>query len=150
MSAGEFSDLVALSQVTPGPMAVNAATYVGFNSEGVLGSVIATVAVALPGFLLVLIAMLFIERFKNSTVMKGIFKGIRPATVGLIFSCMIFVASGTLVKESFSGNVAEYINVLPICIFICTIILAGKFKISPIIVILLMGAAGTCFYGFIM
>lgn len=66
MSSQEFSNLVALSQVTPGPMAVNAATYVGFNYAGIPGAMVATLGVCLPAFILMIIVFKFIQRFNDS------------------------------------------------------------------------------------
>ena len=91
MTAAEFSDLVALSQVTPGPIAVNAATYVGFNGAGIPGALAATLGVSLPSFILILIVVKFLERFQESKGIQGAFLGIRPVTVGLIASAVLFV-----------------------------------------------------------
>lgn len=91
MSAGEFANLVALSQVTPGPIAINAATYVGFNVAGLPGAVLATVAVSLPSFLLCLAVLMFIEHFKTNAVVASVLAGIRPATVGLMAGAFLFM-----------------------------------------------------------
>ena len=92
MSAGEFANLVALSQITPGPIAINAATYVGFNVAGLPGAVLATVAVSLPSFLLCLAVLMFIEHFKTNAVVASVLAGIRPATVGLRAGAFLFMA----------------------------------------------------------
>ena len=96
MSADEFSNLVALSQVTPGPIAVNAATYVGFKVAGLSGACMATFAVALPSFILCLLVLAFLDRFKTNTTVQSILAGIRPATVGLMASAFIFMAQTAL------------------------------------------------------
>lgn len=139
MSAEEFSNLVALSQVTPGPLAVNAATYVGFTYAGIGGSVVATFAVSLPSFILVILVMKFVQKFENSKIVTGILAGIKPAVVGLIGAAFIFVAETVLVEE---GS----INWIPIALFLVTAIAVGKFKINPIILIIIMGTIGafTC------
>ena len=98
MTASEFSDLVALSQVTPGPIAVNAATYVGFNGAGIPGALAATLGVALPSFILILIVVQFLERFQESRGIQGAFLGIRPVTVGLIAAAVLFVGETVLVN----------------------------------------------------
>lgn len=92
LSANDFSNLVALSQVTPGPIAINAATYVGFKSAGLLGACIATVGVSLPSFILILSVVQVIKRFSTSPIVLGVMRGIRPATVGLLFSAFVFMA----------------------------------------------------------
>ncbi len=132
MSADEFSNLVAISQVTPGPIAVNAATYVGFNSAGYLGAFMATLGVALPSFVLVTIVCYFISKFKNSTIVEGAFVGIRPVTAGLIAAAVVFMGKSVVA----SGNIIAYM------ITFGTIILAGKFKMNPIMVIIIAGIIG--------
>lgn len=152
MTAQEFSNLVALSQVTPGPIAVNAATYVGLNYAGVPGAAVATLGVCLPSFILILIVMKFIERFKESKGLEGAFLGIRPVTVGLIGAAAIFVAetslvNGTLFSAELFKNPGSYINVLPCVIFAVTLVLAGKFKVSPIKITILMAIVGAVLCG---
>lgn len=152
MSAQEFSNLVALSQVTPGPIAVNAATYVGLNYGGIPGAVMATLGVCLPSFILILLVMKFIEKFKESKGLEGAFLGIRPVTVGLIGAAAIFVAETSLVNgDLFSAKLftdpSSYINVIPCIIFAATLILAGKFKISPIKITILMAIIGAVLCG---
>lgn len=147
MTAAEFSRLVALSQVTPGPIAVNAATYVGFQYAGIGGAAVATVGVALPSFIMVLIVMHFIQKFEESKSLNAVLCGIRPAAVGLIASAMIFLAensifNGPILSIRLVENVMDYINVLPCVIFIGTILLAGKFKVGPIKLTLLAGIIG--------
>lgn len=152
MSAQQFSDLVALSQVTPGPVAVNAATYVGFNYSGFIGALVATLGVCLPSFLIMLIVMKFIERFQSSEYIKGAFLGIRPVTVGLIAAAALFISENLLVngqiisKELFTGGI-EFFNLIPIAIFGVTIVLVGVFKMRPIKVMLIMGLVGALLCG---
>lgn len=147
MTRDEFSRLVALSQVTPGPVAVNAATYTGMIYSGIPGALIATLGVALPSFIVMIIAMEFMEAFKESKGLEGAMKGIRPVTVGLIASAFIYIAQTSLVStdifsmeffSKFPGN----LSVFSIVVFAATIIMSEKFKINPIIIILIMGAAG--------
>lgn len=147
MTAAEFSRLVALSQVTPGPIAVNAATYVGYQYAGVGGALAATVGVTLPSFFLVLIAMHFIQRFQESRALNAVLNGIRPATVGMIASAVIFLAenslfNGTIFSIKLIENAKDYINLLPCIIFIGTIVLAGKFNIGPIKLTIIAGIIG--------
>jgi chromate transporter len=147
MTAAEFSRLVALSQVTPGPIAVNAATYVGFDYAGIAGAAVATVGVTLPSFLLVLIVMHFIRKFEESKAMNAVLGGIRPAAVGLIASAVIFLAetslfNGPVLSMQLIENAKEYINLLPCVIFAGTLLMAGKFNIGPIKLTILAGIVG--------
>ncbi len=135
MSAAEFSNLIALSQVTPGPMAVNAATYVGFHYGGISGAAVATFGVAVPSFVIVIVVSAFLSKFHESKVVIGIFTGIRPVTVGLVASAVIVVGETVL----WSGGRP---SVVPFIIFALSFLLAAKFKVSPIKITILMGVAG--------
>lgn len=152
MTAEEFSNLVALSQVTPGPMAVNAATYVGFNYAGLPGAIVATLGVCLPAFILMMIVYHFVKKFNDSRIVQGVLGGIRPVTVALIGAAVIFVsetvlAAGPLISKKFLEIGIDYFNLIPICIFAVTIVLVGKFKMKPIRVMILMGIAGALLCG---
>jgi chromate transporter len=168
MSAEEFANLVALSQVTPGPVAVNAATYIGFSFAGFWGALCATLGVTLPSFILVIIAVKFLDRFNHSKSLDAAFKGIRPATVGLIAAAAIFIGEAVLIDKSnstlLSGSIPELwagstwayilwiikdlasgVKLVPCFVFIGTLILSGKFKMGPVKVILIMAAVGIVF-----
>ena len=152
MSQQNFSDLVALSQVTPGPIAVNAATFVGYNYAGLPGALTATLGVSLPSFVLILIVCKFIERFYDSKGIQGAFLGIRPVTVGLIGAATIYVSENVLVKGTLitSKLISEgigYFNIVPIAIFAATIILVGVFRLKPVKVMIIMGIAGAFLCG---
>ena len=152
MTAEEFSDLVAISQITPGPIAVNAATYVGFSYAGIPGAFAATLGVCLPSFVLMLIVMKFMDKFKESRGMQGALDGIRPVTVGLIAAATFFIGDNILVKGDILAteiitDFINYINVIPCLIFVVTLILAGKFKINPIVICIIMGVTGAILCG---
>lgn len=137
MSADEFSNLVAISQVTPGPIAVNAATYVGFNCAGFGGAFAATFGVALPSFVLVLLVCSFINRFKDSRIMDSAFAGIRPVTVGLICAAVVFMG-----QSAFADR-----DPVAICIAAVTVILSGKFGVSPVMIVIGAGVIGAILCG---
>lgn len=131
----EFADLVGIAQVTPGPIAVNAATYVGYTSAGLPGALVATFAVALPSFILVNLVCLFLAKFRESRTVDGAFAGIRPVTVGLIASAAVIMG-----QSAFSG--AGLITVL---IYAGTLLASWKTKISPIWIVVAAGALGAIF-----
>ena len=97
LAAREFADIVAISQMTPGPIAVNAATYIGFRVAGVAGSAAATLGVFLPSLILVLLVARFLRKFKESRGVEGVLSGIRPATVGLIASAVVFFSGMSII-----------------------------------------------------
>ena len=147
MEQAEFSNLLALSQVTPGPIAVNAATYVGLNYAGFGGAVSATIGVMLPAFIIMLIVARMLDKYKTNRIVQGAFEGIRPVTVGLVASAMIFVSQGVLVKGSlismsmFTGGM-DYYNPIAILIMVVTVVLMLAVKARPIIVMLAMAVVG--------
>jgi chromate transporter len=150
MSADAFARFVALSQATPGPISVNAATYTGFYAAGFLGALVATVGIAAPSFICVLLVLRFMERFEQSRTLQSAFAGIRPVTVGLIASAAVFMADSTLVvgkliSERWLLEGAAYLNPIPCAIFACALLLSGRFKVNTVAVMLLAAAAGALF-----
>ncbi len=144
ISTQEFTDIVAISQMTPGPIGINSATYIGFTaiqnagySTGmcILGSCLTTFAVCLPSFILVLCISYFFSKFKNNKYVEAAFLGLRPVTVGLIAAAALMLMN----KENF----IDYKSFL---IFGIAFILTWKFKVHPILMILLAGLAGVLLY----
>ncbi len=135
MSPDEFSRLVAISQVTPGPVSINAATYVGYQVAGVPGATLATVGVALPSLILVLIVVAFLNKFMESQALTAVLKGIRPVTIGLLGSAVVFLAQGSL----FHG---WEINFPAIGFFLVVFAVFWRFKTDPILLTIISGAVG--------
>lgn len=92
LDSREFADVVSISQMTPGPIGINAATYVGYRTAGIPGSVCATLGVFLPSFLLIMLTAVFFDNFKENRIVNAMFLGIRPATIGLISVAVLFFA----------------------------------------------------------
>lgn len=132
-----FTDIVAISQMTPGPIGINSATYIGYVVTGsVWGSIVATVTVMLPSFLLVLYASHFIRRHKDSVAIKGIFAGLRPVVIGLIASAALLLMN----RQNFPDNsISIIICVASFCLVYFT-------RIHPIFIICLAGVAGLILY----
>lgn len=148
LTAADFSNLVALSQVTPGPIAINAATYVGFRSAGLIGSVIATTAVALPSLLLIMIALAFINHFRNNVCVQSVLKGIKPATVGLMASAFGFMAMTALVVDTEAGMLdiiahpVDNIDFIALAIFVVIFLLIKLTRLGAITLTIVGGALG--------
>lgn len=158
-----FTDIVAISQMTPGPIGINSATYIGYvapgslNPEfaspiwGIIGSVLATLAVVVPSFILVLNASHFIRKHNESGVIKAIFSGLRPVVVGLIASAAIMLMNAA----NFNPHGATWqlitniiICVAAFCLVFFPIPFKGKrIKLHPIFVIIMAGTAGFLIYG---
>ena len=158
-----FTDIVAISQMTPGPIGINSATYIGFVAPGavdpalqgiqwgLLGSVLATLAVTIPSFLLVLYCAHFIRRHNESGAIKAIFSGLRPVTVGLIASAAIMLMNAA----NFNPNGISWqlwVNIAICALAFCLVyfpIKLGKkvIRLHPILIIVLAGLAGFLIFG---
>lgn len=148
MTNGEFTDIVAVSQSTPGPIGINSATYVGYISLvnagyepywGVLGSVIATVAVVLPSLILMITISRFFMKYKNHPAVEHTFSGLRPAVVGLLAA-----ASLLLMTEENFGSPSEETWQFCISILLFLFVFIGQqvYKMNPILLLALSGVAG--------
>lgn len=135
-------DFVAVSESTPGPFAVNMATYVGAETAGVFGSVCATLGVVLPSFLIILVVARCFERFRSSQVVKRTMLGLKSAVVGLIGSAMVSIALTVFFPAGITAAVltqgAFYISA---AVFAVMLVLALK-KIHPIFIICLSAGIG--------
>jgi len=144
LSAQEFTDIIAISQVTPGPIGINSATYVGYVATGnVWGSVIATFAVVLPSFIIMLLISKFFLKYQKHPVVESIFVGLRPAIVGLIAAAALVLMN----KENFGSPTEDtYTFIVSVILFLVAFIGTRKFKINPILMIIVCGLAGLVIY----
>ena len=152
ISAGEFTDIVAVSQMTPGPIGINSATYVGYTAIvnagyspiwGILGSITATFAVVLPSFILMIAISRFFLKYQKYPMVEAVFKGLRPAVVGLLAAASLVL----MTPENFgSYQTDSYQFVISIVIFLAAFIGTRKFKVNPILMIVLCGLAGFLLY----
>lgn len=130
----EFIDIVAISQSTPGPISINAATYIGYKTGGVFGSLLATLGTVLPSLIVMLIICRFFFKFKNNKNVEAALQGLRPAVIGLI------AAAAIMVGES------SFIDYKSIIIFIGVFIATFKLKVDPIVMTILSGLVGFLIY----
>lgn len=135
-------DFIAVSESTPGPFAINMATYVGAEMGGILGSACATLGVVLPSFTVILIVAKCYEKFRNSSVVKGCMTGLKPAVVGLIGGAILSVAMGVFLPAGFTFAVLKQASFyLSAGIFAVMLVLALK-KVHPILIIAMSAVAG--------
>ncbi|NMM62908.1 chromate transporter [Clostridium sp. P21] len=130
----EFIDIIGISQMTPGPIAINSATFVGYKVSGFWGSLCATIGVVTISFILVSIATHYILKFKESVLIKSTLMGMRPALIGLIICAFL-----SLAKESYHDAKSIIMG-----IFIMVLLLSKK--IHPILIIVIAGVLGIIFY----
>ena len=134
MNAREFVDIFAISEMTPGPIAVNAATFLGYKVGGVLGSAVATLSVILPSFIVISLIFISLNKFKNSPYVDMIFTGIRPIVLGLI------AAAGVMVAKT------SFVDFKSVIIGFGVFYLVSFKKLSPIIGIVGAGILGLILY----
>lgn len=140
----EFTDIIAISQMTPGPIGINSATYVGFTATGsVWGSVIASFAVVLPSFILMLTISKFFLKYQKHPTVTAVFSGLRPAVVGLLASAALVLMNA----DNFGSPHKDLYSFAISClIFMAAFISAKKYKANPILIIIACGIAGLIFY----
>ncbi|MBK5245313.1 MAG: chromate transporter [Eubacteriaceae bacterium] len=151
MTLTELANVIAISQSTPGPFAVNAATFVGTGVWGVLGALIAALAVVLPSFIIIFIIAKAFTNFQNNKWVQGALFGMRPVVIGLIASVVFLLMSSELIVQ---GAEITNLQVLmaslkykEIIIFAICAVSYFKFKLHPIKLILISGGLGMLFLG---
>lgn len=142
LSQSELVDFVALSESTPGPLAVNMATFVGMKTGGLLGAVLATLGVILPSFVIILIIAKCYERFKTSKTVGAVMSGLKPTVVGMIGTALlsvgrtVFFPSGLQADRFTQTSFWVFLG-----IFAVSAVLVFK-KVNPIKIIVLSAAVG--------
>lgn len=158
LTESAFTDIVAISQMTPGPVGINCATYVGYevihqagasHLVGILGSLTATLAVMLPSFLIVLTIVRFYTKFKDNKIFEGVMSWLRPAVVGLIGAAALILmfkvdwslqaVDISIVKENFSDWISWVL-------FAAAVIASLFFKVGPIPILIAGGLLGLLIY----
>lgn len=148
LTTQQFTDIVAISQMTPGPIGINSATYVGYSAVvnagyspgiGVLGSALATIAVVLPSFILMFTVTKILIKYRETNLVDTMFSLLRPTVVGLIAAAALIL----MTRENFS---APYINpwqfYISVFLFVAAFVGTQFFKINPIRMIVMCGVAG--------
>lgn len=139
LTGAEFADIVAISQITPGPIAINSATYIGYAVAGVWGSVIATVSVCLPSLTIMILATRFYLKLRDNKYVTGAMAGLKPVVIGMI------AAAALLLIFPASSEGASFIDGWSWVLF-GSALAASFFKVNPILLIVLSAAAGIMIY----
>lgn len=153
LSSTDFTDIIAISQMTPGPIGINSATYVGYSAVvnagyshamGMLGSSIATFSVVLPSFILMLLISKFFLKYQKHPVIASVFSGLRPGVVGLLAAAALVLMNG----ENFGTANAQI--AVSIALFLGVFIASHKYKLNPILLIVISGAIGYVVFGHVL
>ena len=155
LTSGEFANLLAIAQMTPGPIGINSATYVGYTAVlnsgspewlAVMGSVVASLAVMLPSVILMLVVSRFFVKHSKNRNVEAVFKALRPTVVGLIASAALLL----MTKENFGSPAETPLQFgVSVTLFVAAFVAMKFFKVSPILILLLAGAFGGVFYGLV-
>ncbi len=155
ISVSEFTDIVAVSQMTPGPIGINSATYVGYTSvinegysqtDAVFGSLLSSFAVVLPSFILMLMISVFLMKYKNHPLVQTVLCWLRPVVVGLLAAATLLLLN----VENFGRFETDKIQfMVSSALFLSAFLATYRFKMNPIPVILLAGAVGGVLYSII-
>ena len=139
MSNAEFTDIVAVSQMTPGPIAINSATYVGYTVAGFWGAVVATISVCLPALTLMILITRFFLSLRRNRYVKGIIAGMRPVVIGMIGSAALLL----IFPSSEDGH--SFIDAWSWVLFAAALVGSVR-KVNPILLIVLSAVAGIAIY----
>lgn len=143
LNLAEFTDLITISEMTPGPIAINSATFVGTRIAGTPGALAATMGCVLPSCILVtLLARIYIK-YRDLSLIQGILKSLRPAVVAMIGAAGVSIlVTAFWGLGGFTPDLSA-LNLRAICIFMGALTLLIRFKMNPILVMVLSGAAET-------
>lgn len=144
----DILNLLAVSESTPGPIGINMSTYVGYITAGIPGAIIASLALAAPSIMVILLVIQVLDKFKDSPVVDGVFRGLRPASIGLITAAFLGVVQESLLyPENYAGfsTILSVINWKGMVLAAGLFILMKKWKKHPIVYIAIAAAAGILF-----
>lgn len=135
----ELSNMIAIGNATPGPIGVNMATYAGYSTGGILGGVLATLALVLPSFVIILIISKVLEKFHSSIYVEGAFNGLRPAVVAMITVAMLQLAQEIFIIPN-AKDILHMISVKHVILFLIMFSLTKIQKKNHIILYIILGA----------
>ena len=151
-SAAQLADMIAVSESTPGPIGVNMATYVGFETSGVPGALVATLGLVTPSVIVILIVARMLKAFRSNKTVDAVFYGLRPCSVGLIAAAGILVVKIALFRfdtYAASGILTDIFNwkalALAAVLLVLTRAVKATKKLHPVVFILASAAAGVLF-----
>ena len=144
----DILNLLAVSESTPGAIGINMSTYVGYICAGIPGAIIATLSLAAPCIIVIILVSKVLDKFRNSPLVEGIFRGLRPASIGLITAAFLGVAQEALLQlENYTGvnSLLSVFNWKGILLAAAIFFLMKKWKAHPIVYIAISAAVGILF-----
>lgn len=144
----DILNLVAVSESTPGPIGINMSTYVGYITAGIPGAIVASLALTAPSVIVILLVIRVLDRFKGSPVVEGVFKGLRPASIGLITAAFLGVArESLLILDNYAGlaTLPTIVNWKGLALAAVLFVIMKKWNTHPIAYIAIAAVAGIVF-----
>lgn len=149
LSMTQFADIMTIAEMTPGPIAINSATFVGIQVAGIPGAIIATIGCILPSCVIVITLAYIYYRFRGLRMVQGVLTGLRPAVVAMIASAGITLVIMAFYGERIVPADLSGINIISVIIFVVGFFVLRKWKANPIYVMLGAGAAGVLLYSIV-
>ena len=147
-TTADIADMIAISESTPGPIGINMSTYAGFTTAGPLGGVLASLALAAPSVIIILIVAKFMEKFRDSRLVQGALYGLRPASIAMITAAGLNVARVALVNLDayrLTGSLGDLFLWKALLLAAAIFIAQRRLKWSPVIFIALSAVVGIVF-----
>ena len=143
LAESDIVNFIAVSESTPGPFAINIATYVGMETAGILGAICSTFGVVVPSFVIILIVARIYRQFQESKLVKGCMTGLRPTVIGLIGGAVLTIGQTVFFPNGFALSSLDFYTII-VSLIICLIgiFLIFKKKVHPIILIIVSAALG--------
>jgi chromate transporter len=150
LSMSEFADVITISQMTPGPIGINSATFVGIRVGGIGGAIVATIGCILPSCMIVLSLAYVYYKYRGLTAVQGVLNGLRPAVIAMIASAGLALI--ILAFWSGKGITSKRVDLdfVAVVIFTIAFIVLRKWKVNPIHVMIGSGIIGLCIYSLIL
>lgn len=142
----QFGDIMTIAEMTPGPIAINSATFVGTQVAGIFGAIVATVGCVLPSCVIVLTLAYVYYRFRSLKTVQGVLSGLRPAVIAMIASAAVSLLIMSFYGERTLPADLSGINYISVVIFLAGFFVLRKWKVNPICVMMGAGAAGILLY----
>jgi chromate transporter len=161
LSNADFVRIISVSEMTPGPIAVNTATFVGYEVAGFFGGLIATAGVTMPSFILILSTAYILNKYRSHPLLCSVLNGVKPVVLALIIFAAVFVGRHVLFKDEININTftvpdpaAGFLNLIDpfmVIIMVISLVMLLVLKINPVLVLLTSGILGIVFHflGFI-
>ena len=148
MSLAEFADLITIAEMTPGPISINSATFVGTRLAGLPGALICTLGCIIPSFIICLTLAHYYYKYRNFNGVQIVLASLRPAVVALISTAGLSILTLALFQAEKHQIILSNFRIIEFCLFVGGLILLRKFKANPILVIFGSGLVGTLAYTF--